>query len=414
VDPDEVASGIGATITVTGTRLDLARTAAMVLGGATLALEDWKPAVGGLSATARVPAGQAGGVADLQLAGSFPGHVRLAGAFRVVEGELQIEAFDIGEGDATLIRAPGGRAMLVDGGRARFPGGPDSCVPHLLTRGARPAFVMPSHFDADHLGGIVDWLRGPDATPCTDDDRVPSGGLLDYTRTLSTCNSNVCLDYYRLKRCLGPRLPGGGSVVPEPGDAVALGGGVRVTVAAVNGRLMDGTELATGSDNANSIALLVEFGEFRFLTAGDTSGGPQPDCPPSQGEADVETPLGKAVGRVAVLHTIHHGSCTANGAALLAEVLPQAAIVSAGLDNAYGHPAQAVLDRFAAAGVRLFLTSPGQTGAGPAAATRLPESAEKVFGTVRIATSDGRAYRVEMLGPDGSVRVSRPFDALDR
>ena len=50
---------------------------------------------------------------------------------------------------------------------------------------------------------------------------------------------------------------------------------------------------------------------------------------------------------VDVLKAGHHGSNTSNSVAFMDLVKPEVVVISAGLDNQYGHPHQEVVDRFA-------------------------------------------------------------------
>ena len=52
----------------------------------------------------------------------------------------------------------------------------------------------------------------------------------------------------------------------------------------------------------------------------------------------------------------HHGSQYAPSQALLETFTPETAVISVGKNNSYGHPAQAVLDRLAAAGASVYRT----------------------------------------------------------
>ena len=51
--------------------------------------------------------------------------------------------------------------------------------------------------------------------------------------------------------------------------------------------------------------------------------------------------------RAEVLKVAHHGSATSSTPRMLDHAAPQVAVISAGADNPYGHPAPAVLDRLA-------------------------------------------------------------------
>jgi|SRR5579871_463916 len=52
----------------------------------------------------------------------------------------------------------------------------------------------------------------------------------------------------------------------------------------------------------------------------------------------------------------HHGSKTSSTDPFLAAVMPKVAVISVGRTNPFGHPVQAVLDRYAQDGVRLLRT----------------------------------------------------------
>jgi beta-lactamase superfamily II metal-dependent hydrolase len=409
VSPDDAARVFGASLTITGLGLDGVTSAALVGPGGRVELQSVR-AVDATRVTAGLAPGAPEGLYDLEVADADGATTRLPLAFRVVDGELRIEVADVGQGDGAYVQAPNGRTLVIDGGRARHKG--DSIVPTLLARAIpRPEMALVSHFDADHLGGIVELLRGPDGLECTSDDRVPPLGLFDYAPAQSTCNSDLCVSYYKLRACNAGQIAGGdGSRVPVPGEELRLGGSVRVRVLAVNGELGDGVVVPTGSDNSNSIALVVEFGNFRYFTAGDLTGGLGGDCPSVMDSADVESALGPRVGRVDVLHVNHHGSCTSSNAAFLRALAPQAAVVSVGENNAYGHPHQEVLDRVAQGATAVFMTSPGiTTSNGSFPRTRPPANLEPRSGSVRIRTLDGAAFTVEVLDAVGVPVSSRSF-----
>lgn len=408
VTPGDAASALGAKVALVGTGLDRLRTAALVSRDRRVELAGVTP-VDETHGEAQLAPGVPAGLYDVELVDGAGAKATLAHALRLVDGELRIEVIDVGQGDGSYIQAPGGRTLVIDGGRAH--GSADSIVPTLEARGLNhPDLVLVTHFDSDHLGGVVDLLRGPDGVDCTADDRVPALGLFDYAPGESTCNSELCVEYYRLRACNAAHVAGGaGGRVPLPGERIPLGGGVTVTVVAVNGEVAGGPVVATGSDNSNCIGLLVEFGRFRYFTSGDLTGGPEAGCNPGMDSADVETGVGERIGRVDVLHVNHHGSCTSSNAAFLRATSPQAALVSVGENNPYGHPNQATVDRLDGAGARLLLTNPGITTAGPFAKTRLPASAERTFGSLRVRTRDGQAFSVDVLDVHGAPTATRDY-----
>ena len=52
----------------------------------------------------------------------------------------------------------------------------------------------------------------------------------------------------------------------------------------------------------------------------------------------------------------HHGSGTSSTQALLDAIRPEIAVISAGENNRYGHPAQETLERLAAVGAEIYRT----------------------------------------------------------
>ena len=97
-----------------------------------------------------------------------------------------------------------------------------------------------------------------------------------------------------------------------------------------------------GDVNEDSLVLLVEYGAFQALFAGD-AGFP------------AEARLRGRVGRVDLLKVGHHGSAGSTGDEWLQELAPRAAVVSVGR-NTYGHPAPSAVARIAQAGAELWRT----------------------------------------------------------
>ncbi|MCH7856307.1 MAG: hypothetical protein IIB37_06105 [Gemmatimonadetes bacterium] len=100
-----------------------------------------------------------------------------------------------------------------------------------------------------------------------------------------------------------------------------------------------------GTDsNAQSVVLLVRYGEFEALLTGD--------APVEVEEAildDLPTDL-------EVLKVGHHGSNTSTSPLLLAKTSPELAVISVGARNRYGHPHTDVVNRIIESGARVLRT----------------------------------------------------------
>ena len=97
--------------------------------------------------------------------------------------------------------------------------------------------------------------------------------------------------------------------------------------------------------NANSIVLRLDYGDFSMLLMGD---------------AEEQTEL-RLLGRDAdltakVIKIAHHGSKYATSEGFVKRVKPEAAIISTGAWNRYGHPAQSVLEILRSAGAKVYRT----------------------------------------------------------
>jgi len=281
----------------------------------------------------------------------------------------------IGQGDATLIRSPDGKSFLIDAGP---PGaGRKFLLPLLKQLGLnRLDGLLITHYDLDHLGGVPELLAGEDGEVGTIDDikltcawdrgGVPydsSPGLIPYFESLQETQT--------------PRQ------AVELGQELALDPALKIRIVAVNGEVWDSSgntsrvdlspETFKEKENAASIALLIEYGNFRYLTAGDLTGGGMLN---GFLTPDVESLLGEAIGEVDVLHADHHGSLSSSNANFVAATSPQAVFVQAGIKNPYGHPASEVVERWKHVGAELYST---EGGAG------------------YILTSDGKDFQIETI-----------------
>jgi competence protein ComEC len=101
----------------------------------------------------------------------------------------------------------------------------------------------------------------------------------------------------------------------------------------------------TGTEsNAQSVVLLVRYGEFEALLTGDA---------PVEVE---EAILDDLPPYLEVLKVGHHGSNTSTSSILLARTSPEVAVISVGARNGYGHPHADVLNRIAEFGARVLRT----------------------------------------------------------
>ena len=265
-------------------------------------------------------AGVAGVVGGLLLAMQWPWSLRLLGVPLMLPvllwqspsplpGQFELLAADIGQGNAVIVRTAS-HALLYDAG-PRFSRESDAghrvLVPLLRALNLPVDIVMLSHRDSDHTGGalaVLNMQSNAELISSIEDDHE-----LQAVRPAKRC---VAGQHWRWDgvdfNVLHP---------PAPDYEAAL------------------------TSNAMSCVLRISNGAQSALLAGDIEQA-------QETRLVVEEAAGGASRLQAdVLLVPHHGSKTSSSAALLDAVQPRIALVQAGYRNRFGHPAQAVLVRYA-------------------------------------------------------------------
>lgn len=234
---------------------------------------------------------------------------------------LTLHFLDVGQGDAAAIRTPAGHWILVDAGPAGegADAGRRVVAPFLQRQGARSlTLAIVSHAHADHLGGLPFVMS-----------RLPTGFVIEPAADVADPRYTRFLD-----RLLADGVPWHPARL---GDRFELDGLRASVLHPKPGWVGWGEDV-----NEDSLVLLIEYGDFQALFAGD-AGFPA--------EADM---LGR-LRQVDLLKVGHHGSRGSTGDDWLAALHPKVAVISLGR-NDYGHPAPATLTRLHGHGVAVHRT----------------------------------------------------------
>jgi competence protein ComEC len=221
---------------------------------------------------------------------------------------LRIVVLDVGQGDAILLRPPGGGPVLVDGGP---PG--DDVEAELREEGVSGlAAAVVTHDQSDHVAGIERLLY----------DGFPIDRLL---------YAEPGADFLRAARA-----------ARVPALQVAEGSGIDSAGLHLDVLWPPGTLLgAEGRDsNQTGLILLARWRSFSMLLAADAEAEAVPIDP----------------GPIDVLKVAHHGSADAGLDTLLDRSVPRLAVISVGADNPYGHPAPEALATLAERGTPVLRT----------------------------------------------------------
>lgn len=223
---------------------------------------------------------------------------------------LALHFLDVGQGDGAVLRTPAGRWVLIDAGprSGQSDAGRRVVVPFLASQGVRQlALVVVSHAHADHLGGVPSVLDRFDAQMVIEPgERVADPRYYAFLDELATGATR-----WRMARR----------------DERFVLDGVTFTVLHP-----DPAWYGWGEDvNEDSVVLLVEYGAFQALFAGD-AGFP------------AEAEMRSRARAVDLLKVGHHGSRGSTGDEWLDSLRPRAAVISVG-QNKYGHPSPPTLAR---------------------------------------------------------------------
>lgn len=244
-------------------------------------------------------------------------------------GKLCITVLDVGQGDGIYIRGPEGGRYFIDGGSSDVKkAGKYRIEPFLKSQGTGTLdYVFISHGDSDHISGVEEML-----------ERKGTGVGI---RNLVLPVQEVWDD--SLVRLAGKAMDSGTKVSVMERGKVLKEGGMSLTCLAPD------RDFSGEKGNAASMALLLSFGEFDMLFTGDIEG-------PGE-EALTETLKENLSGRsIEILKAAHHGSKNSSTEGFLAEVGPEYTLISAGIGNRYGHPHREAMERFSAAGSKVYST----------------------------------------------------------
>jgi len=221
---------------------------------------------------------------------------------------LQVNFFDVGQGDSIFIETPYGYQVLIDGG-------PTDIVLEKL--GGVMNFwdksidvVVLTHPDHDHIAGLIEVLKKYEV------GFVLWNGLLKETGESD-----------EWERLLQENIV----------DSKIIFSGYKINTPMVTFDVLFPFESLEGIEmkNANnsSIVLSVAFEDTSFLLTGDIESSTEKEIIEKGDLISVD-----------VLKVAHHGSKTSSSEEFIEIVNPSIAIISVGEDNSYNHPHPTVLE----------------------------------------------------------------------
>lgn len=250
------------------------------------------------------------------------------------KGQLTISMLDIDQGDAVLIQT-GAKNILIDTGDDKYyeDGKKGKENTQLLTELQKlkidhiDTLVM-THAHADHIGKA---------------DKV----IAQYGVKELVYNGIPSTSKYFINALKAAKANGTQQVKVKAGDVLDFGNGVSFEIVSPSQSLIDEDIAAIKAKkkvdvNNESVVGRLTFGNFAMLFTGDAEG---------LVEKDMVASYGKKL-KCQVLKAGHHGSKTSSTAEFLKLVQPESVVMSLGVNNQYGHPHEALLNRLQKQGIK--------------------------------------------------------------
>lgn len=227
--------------------------------------------------------------------------------------EIQVHFLDVGQADAIFID-DGEFEVLIDGG-TRSEG---SKVVSYLSNYVDGDLdvVIATHAHEDHIGGLPAVFDNYQVDTVIDSGKGADTAI--YTQYSQKLTAEHCSHYTSAQE-----------------RTIDLPSGAQLEILPMKGTYTD--------PNDSSVIAMLDYDDVEVLFMGDAS-------------SEVERNNLSEFTDVDVLKAGHHGSRTAGSSAFLQKIQPEYVVISAGLDNRYGHPHQEALSAYLNCGAAVYGT----------------------------------------------------------
>lgn len=235
---------------------------------------------------------------------------------------LKIYYLDVGQGDASVIKTPNNKVIVVDGGgsseweKSTYDIGKRLTVPALQHLGIwQIDTVIVSHIHDDHLGGVISILES-----------YKVGQVMLPTSDKYGEGEFASINFEKLKAiCKDKKIP---VTYLKSNSSIMVSKNVELRVLAPEEPFIENTD----SDvNNNSVVFKLKYKEFDALFTGDI-------------QQEAELRLSNKDIKCDVLKIAHHGSPYSSTEDFIALADPVVSIISVGRNN-YGHPSKEIIER---------------------------------------------------------------------
>lgn len=238
--------------------------------------------------------------------------------YKNIPKDLYINFIDVGQGDSTLITTQYNKKILIDGGGSEFGStfdvGEKTLLPYLLKKKIHKLdYVIISHFDSDHVGGILTILEELNVKQVL----IPK--QVEYSE-----NYNEFLNIIK-KRNIKVKIVG-------EGNTINLDKNTYLDILWPEEKQITDNVL-----NNNSMIVRLCYKSFTMLFTGDIEEIAEQKLLQKYENTEKLT--------ADILKVAHHGSKSSSITEFLEKVNPKIAVIGVGKNNKFGHPNAGVLDR---------------------------------------------------------------------
>ena len=234
--------------------------------------------------------------------------------------DLEIHFLDVGQGDSCFIITPNRKTILIDGGgstSSTFDVGKDTLIPYLLDKGyTQLDYVFISHFDQDHVGGILSLL-----------EELKVEQIFISKQRETSDNYETFLEIVAQKNLKVQEV--------KIGD--------KITIGDVTFHILWPSEKQIEENilNNNAMVMKLQYKSFSMLFTGDIEEVAEKKIL-SLYSANLDSL------KATVLKVAHHGSKSSSTEEFIKAVNSKIAIIGVGENNMFGHPNDAVLEKLQA------------------------------------------------------------------
>lgn len=286
--------------------------------------------------------------------------------------DLSVHVIDVGQGLSLLFESDD-RYMLYDGGDSEYS---SKVVSYLKQQSITSLdYIIASHYDSDHLNGIVGALNVFEVSNVLGPDYKT--------------DTRVFHSFQEITEAKGLNVihPAAGEVYPF--------GNASFTILAPNSS-------SYSDENDYSVAIRMDCNTASLIVTGDATTLSEQEM--LSGNISLDTDL-FVVG--------HHGSDGSNCDNFISDMTPISAIISCGEDNSYGHPDIEVMERLSREGISVFRTDiPGDLlfstdgtdwfisvdASNDYSAGELPVSTTDMYATTAVNVRSDRSTDSSVLG----------------